>query len=212
MSAGKTSTRHPYAATEHRVIDSPAYADLTFSARSLLLLVTRQLTKDNNGSLQATFSYLSRFGFDSQRTLSRGIQELIAHGMIYRTRLGGYQQGPSKYAVTWLPIARKDGLFLSGFKPYAWREWQPVTEKTPPAKMPPSSGKNGIRTVSAHAKNTVDTPRKNEDIELMPCRAGESDRLQSYLAKLAEAGKGNGHHTGRVRERLTLIDCERKAA
>ena len=47
MSAKKTATKHPYAAIEHRVIDSPAYADLAFSARSLLVIFTRQLTKDN---------------------------------------------------------------------------------------------------------------------------------------------------------------------
>ena len=85
QSPRKTSIRHPYAAIEHRVIDSPAYADLTFSARSLLILIARQLGKDNNGRLQATFSYMRRFGF-SENTLSRAIQELIAHGLICRTR------------------------------------------------------------------------------------------------------------------------------
>ena len=85
----KTSTRHPYCAIDHRVIDSPAYAALTYSARSVLTLLTRQLTKDNNGHLQATFKYMSAHGIDSERTLSRGVKELIAHGFIYRTRSGG---------------------------------------------------------------------------------------------------------------------------
>lgn len=63
-SLAKTTTKHPYAAIEHRVIDSAAYAALSFlfSARSLLVLITRQLTKDNNGHLQTTFSYMKRFG------------------------------------------------------------------------------------------------------------------------------------------------------
>jgi len=77
----KTITMHPYAAIEHRVIDSTAYADLTYSARSLLVLITRQLTKGNNGHLQATFSYMRRFGL-SENTLSRAIRELISHGII----------------------------------------------------------------------------------------------------------------------------------
>ena len=122
---GKTTTKHPYAAIEHRVIDSPAYANLAFSARSLLILITRQLKKDNNGHLQATFSYLRRFGFVSEHTISRSIKELIAHGMIYRTRSGGYQQGAAQYAVTWLPIKNQQGIFLDGFKACAWRDWQP---------------------------------------------------------------------------------------
>ena len=121
QSPRKTSTRHPYAAIEHRVIDDPAYADLTFSARSLLVLMARQLTKDNNGRLQATFSFMRRYGF-SENTLSRSIRELISHGMIYRTRSGGYQQGAAQYAVTWLSICKdRNGLFIDGFKPCAWR-------------------------------------------------------------------------------------------
>ncbi|MEY4593018.1 MAG: hypothetical protein RIR18_1913 [Pseudomonadota bacterium] len=167
----KTTTKHPYAAIEHRVIDSEAYANLTFSARSLLVLIARQLSKDNNGHLQATFSYLHRFGFDSERTLARGIAELIAHGMIYRTRSGGYQQGPSKYAVTWLPItSNREGLFLDSFKPCAWRDWKPEKNKTPPAKMQSTSFTFGTLTPFSHAKNTAISGAKNEDIELMPCR------------------------------------------
>lgn len=130
----KPATKHPYAAIEHRVIDSLAYADLTFSARSLLVLITRQLTKDNNGRLQATFSYMRRFGFDSERTLARAIAELIEHGFIYRCRAGGYQQGAALYAVTWQPIRQRDGLFLDGYKDCAWRGWNPQEKNHPPQK------------------------------------------------------------------------------
>lgn len=89
QSAVKTTTKHPYAAIEHRVIDSSAYVALTFSARALLIELSRQLTKDNNGHLQATYSYMGRHGF-SENTLSRATAELIKHGMISRTRSGGY--------------------------------------------------------------------------------------------------------------------------
>ena len=180
----KPGTKHPYAAIEHRVIDSPAYADLTFSARALLVLLTRQLSKDNNGHLQATYTYLQRFGFDSERTICRGIKELVAHGIIYRTRCGGYQQGASQYAVTWLPITNRQGLFLEGFKRDAWRPdkndfciWRPKEKKTPPAKRQDTHGKNGILTPVAHAKNTGSTPRKNADNELMPCSSDVSTQM-----------------------------------
>lgn len=169
----KSSTKHPYAAIEHRVIDSPAYASLTFSARSLLVLLVRQLTKDNNGHLQATFTYLRRFGFDSERTISRGIRELIATGLICRTRCGGYQKGASQYAVTWLPIKNWEGLFPDGFKAFAWRDWQPE-KKSPPAKKPSTHGKNGMLPPMLHAKNTGSYPRKNTDNELIPCRVSKA--------------------------------------
>ena len=129
----QNKTKHPYAAIEHRVIDSDAYADMTYSARSLLLLIARQLTKDNNGHLQATFSYMRRFGL-SENTISRAIRELISHGMIYRSRSGGYQLGAAQYAVTWLPIRNKEGLFLNGFVPCAWRHWTPTKKNSTPKK------------------------------------------------------------------------------
>lgn len=140
QSPRKTSTKHPYAAIEHRVIDSPAYASLTFSARSLLVLLARQLAKDNNGRLQATYSYLRSFGFDSDRTISRAVAELIAHGFIYRTRAGGYQQGAAQYAVTWLPLCKdRSGLFVDSFQPCAWRDWQPDEKNHPRQIYRPST-------------------------------------------------------------------------
>ena len=186
----KTSTKHPYAAIEHRVIDSPAYADLTFSARALLVLITRQLTKNNNGHLQATHSYLSRFGF-SENTISRGIRELIAHGMIYRSRSGGFHQGAAKYAVTWLSITNKTDIFLQGFKPFAWRDWVAPEEKFPPPKVRTSSRKNGKWTAPTTAKFTAAPPPKSEDIEYVPCRGVDSPPLNwmlGYLARIAENG------------------------
>lgn len=127
----KTSTKHPYAAIEHRVIDSPAYANLSYSARGLLQLFARQLSKNNNGHLMATYSFMRKFGIDSEHTISRGIKELIAHGMIYRTRSGGYQQGAAQYAVTWLSITNRKGLYLDGFVPCAWRDWNPEEKNYP---------------------------------------------------------------------------------
>ena len=166
----KPSTKHPYAALEHRVIDSPAYRALTYSARSLLTMLTRQLTKDNNGHLQATFKYLKEYGFDSERTIGRGIKELIAHGFVCRTRLGGYQQGPSLYAVTWLSITRKENVFLNGFVSCAWRDWNPADKKTPPAKIPSITGKNVVLSLSPQDKNAADRQDKNADYELIPHR------------------------------------------
>lgn len=164
----KGGTKHPFAAIEHRVIDSPAYADLTFSARSLLQLLARQLTvPNNNGHLQATHSYMARFGF-SDRTLTRAIKELISHGIVYRTRCGGYQQGASQYAVSWLSIDKKAGLFLDGFLPCAWRHWEPSKNKTPPAKLRYHNRKNGDRTLVAQAKFTASRGCKFTDNELMP--------------------------------------------
>lgn len=165
----KPSTKHPYAAIEWRVIDSPAYADLTFSARSLLVQIVRQVTKpNNNGHLQATFTYMKRFGF-SVNTLSRATHELITHGFIYKTKSGGFHQGAAQFAITWLPVTNTHGIFMQGFKACAWRDWQSEQKNRPP-KVRAHSLKNGERTRATHSKSEAVSPPKNEHIELMPCR------------------------------------------
>jgi hypothetical protein len=172
------SNRHPYAAIDHRVIDHAAYADLTFSARSLLQLFARQLSKDNNnGHLQATFTYMEQFGF-SVNTLSRATRELITHGFIYRTKSGGFHQGAAKFAVTWLTITKKQGIFLAGFKPCAWNYWLPPEKKSRPPKMRLHSLKNGERTTHATPKSEAEPPPKSEHIELVPIEGVFSNHLK----------------------------------
>ena len=126
----KSSLKHPYAAIEHRVIDSPAFADLSHSSVRLMLIMVRQLTLTNNGQLQATWSYSKPRGVGSENTLRVAIAELISHGFIYRTRSRGPNKLWAKYAVTWVSIVKKEGLFLDGFMPNAWQNW----EKTPVKK------------------------------------------------------------------------------
>lgn len=130
----KTSTKHPYAAIEHRVIDSTAYADLAHSSCRLLTLMARQLTRDNNGHLQATFAWCKSRGIGSEHTLRDAIADLIAHGFLYRTRSHGANKAWARYAFTWLPIKKHDGLFLAGFKANAWRDWEPPEKKAPGRK------------------------------------------------------------------------------
>jgi hypothetical protein len=100
----------------------------------LLLLLARQLKKDNNGHLQASFKWCKRYGIGSEHTLRDSIAALIAHGLIYRTRSHGANGAWARYAVTWLPIKQREGLFMDGYKPCAWRDWKPAEKKAPGKK------------------------------------------------------------------------------
>ncbi len=186
------TTKHPYAAIEHRVIDSPAYADLSFSARALLVLITRQLTKDNNGHLHASFKWCRPYGLGSEHTLRDAIAELVSHGFVYRTRSHGANGAWARYAVTWLPIKLRDGLFLDGFNACAWRNWQPANKKSSRQKMPDQSGRKCSFTPKNPAKSAGFPPAKSADYELMPCRGAEKRGygawLQPELARLAGLG------------------------
>lgn len=187
MKPAKTSTKHPYAAIEHRVVDSPAYADLAFSSRCLLVLLTRQLTRDNNGHLQASFEWCKRFGFGSEHTLRAAIRELIAHGLIYRTRSHGANGAWARYAVTWLPIKKSDGLFLAGFVSCAWRNWQPIQKKSTRQKVQDESGKKCSFTPENPAENAGIPPAKNAPYELIPCSGDLSTHSEQGKPAMAAA-------------------------
>jgi hypothetical protein len=167
--AAKTSTKHPYAAIEHRVIDSPAFADLKPSACSLLLLLARQLTKDNNGHLHAGFKWCKPRGIGSEHTLRDAIADLIVHGFIYRTRSHGANGAWAKYAVTWLPIKQREGLFLDSFKSCAWRDWKPSDKKSTRQKVQEQSGRKCSFTLENPAESAGCRGAKSADNELMPC-------------------------------------------
>ncbi len=127
--AKSNKSRDPFAAIDWRVIDSPAFADLSHSAVRVLLVIVRQLTVNstwphgNNGHLQATFAWCSKFGIGSEHTLRDAIAELISHGFIYRTRSHGANKVYARYAVTWLSVTERKGIFLDGFVACAWRNW-----------------------------------------------------------------------------------------
>lgn len=182
QSAQKTTTKHPYAAIEHRVIDSPAFAALRPSSALLLLLMARQLTKDNNGHLHGAFKWCSKYGIGSEHTLRDAIAQLIAHGFIYRTRSHGANGAWARYAVTWLPIKNRDELFLAGFKPFAWRDWMPTDKKGTRQKLLEQSSRKCSFTPEHPAENAGSTGAKSADNELMPCSA-----VKTALYRLATA-------------------------
>jgi len=172
QSAPKASKKEPYAAIEHRVIESPAFAALRPSAVLLLLLLARQLTRDNNnGHLHAAFKWCSKFGIGSEHTLQGAIAQLIAHGFIYRTRSHGANGAWARYALTWLPIKKRDDLFLAGFKPCAWRDWKPSQKKTTPQKVQEQSGRKCSFTPEHPAESAGTRGAESADNELIPGRA-----------------------------------------
>lgn len=184
--ANKVNT--PYAAVPHRVIDSPAFADLTASSVQALLILARQLTKNNNGLLQATRSYMKQRGLGSEHTIQRAIADLIAHGFLFRTKSGAYGQGAAKYAVTWLPIgSQRSGLtHVELFQYAAWHAWNPD------------------RPVSSRgAKNPRGHKRKNvPNVQIHMCSSGASPGGASAISATATGAK-NAHdvlmpiHAGR---------------
>jgi hypothetical protein len=178
----KSDPNVPYAAIPHRVIDSPAFSDLSPSAVQVLLLLVRQLTKENNGHLQATRTWLSERGVGSNHTIQRAISGLIAHGFIYRTKSGSYGNGAARYAVTWLSLTKhREGLtHFEWFKPCAWREWSienqlrnigarnPTPKKKNPSEMLTNMSINETRLHTTSSKTAHMTDTKIAHVEYIP--------------------------------------------
>ncbi len=196
----KPSKRHPYFALEWRILDSEAYADLTFSARSLLDVIGRQLgVPNNNGHLLTAYSYIRKFGFDSDRTVTRATKELIEHGFLFKTKTGGYQRGVGKFAVTWMPLSVDlNGLSPNGFKPNAWRDWRPETkpenEKSRPTNLRCSTRKNVGLNKAATDNFAAGSDDNFADAVAVPVNEVKAPGknygawVSSYLARLAAHG------------------------
>jgi hypothetical protein len=84
-------------------MDSQNYRGLSGSAVKLLCDIGRQYRGRNNGDLSAAWSILRARGWRSRDTLQRAISELLAAGMIEKTRQGGLH-ACSLFALTWHAI------------------------------------------------------------------------------------------------------------
>lgn len=159
-------TVHPYVGIEHRIIDSPAYADLGFAARNLLVLLARQLNRDNNGHLQATWSWMRRYGFGSDNTLRAALSEVIEHGFVFKTRSHGANGAWARYALTWITIRKRDGLYLDTYRPDAWKDWKPMQSGfSTPQKLRDTSRNNCVFTPEIHAETAGIPPSKTAHYE-----------------------------------------------
>lgn len=91
---------HLFRSTQER--PAPA-AQLTRTARALLVDMAMQFDGKNNGNLSAAPKIMSAYGWHSRGTLDAALTELIAEGFIEVTRQGGRNRA-SLYALTWKGI------------------------------------------------------------------------------------------------------------
>lgn len=157
----KYSNKHPIAAIEKRVLDSPAHGDLMFSSCAVLMLLCRNLEKGMNGHIQLSEDQAAARGIE-RKTLRRAIGDLIAHQLIVMTWRGGKVQGAcNKYALTWMPVKERKGIHADHFKLDAWRDWKPAyPKKTDYPKCPPDSAQNvPLKRISNPKKSPTPGPK-----------------------------------------------------
>lgn len=185
----KTTTKHPIAALEKRIMDSPAFADLAFSSRAVLFLLCRNLDKNRNGHIQLSETQAAGNGIE-RKTLRRAFSDLIAHQLIVMTWRGGKVQGNcNKYGLTWMPIKDRKGIHADHFKLEAWRDWRPTVEKTGCQKSPLDSAQNvPLKRISSPKMSPTPGVKKGLIEVIAIPNANDSVWMPSYLKQLSERG------------------------
>lgn len=185
----KLSSKHPIAVIEKRIIDSPAFADLSFSARAVLLLMARNIEKGRNGHIQLSERQAAENGIE-RKTLRRALSDLVAHQLIVMTWRGGKVQGScNKYALTWLPVKDRKGIHTDPFKLEAWRDWIPAKgKKTASQKCPLDSAQNvPLKRISAPQMSPTPGGKKGL-IEVIAIPNESESWIPAYLDRLAACG------------------------
>lgn len=102
------SNHAPFFMWPRDVANSDTYRSLSAKAVKLLNDLYFQFRGVNNGDLAAAWGIMQPRGWKSRDTLHKALCELLAVGMIEKTRQGGRNRC-SLYAVTWLPIDECNG-------------------------------------------------------------------------------------------------------
>lgn len=147
-----------FAAIPWAVLDCPAYALLSHTARSLLLEIARQYVRDNNGRLLTSQAYLGKRGWKSSDVIQRAKRELIAGGFICEMVKGHRPNKASWYAITWQTLDR-----LPGFDPGATAAFERGAYRKTPASnndpLTPSHGADRPAIAPSHgAERPAPTP------------------------------------------------------
>lgn len=98
-----------------RLLELPAYQQLSGTAVKLLVDLAGQYKGSNNGDLTVAFSELSKRGWQSKQTVTRAKRELEEAGLIICTRQGRFASPGARcalYALAWCPIDECSGKGL----------------------------------------------------------------------------------------------------
>jgi hypothetical protein len=106
------------------VLDCPAYSQLSHPAKSLLMEISRQFVKNNNGRLLASYRHLKTRGWTSADTITRAKKELIAAGFIHETVKGHRPNKASWYAVTWRGLDKLNGYDFGAEQSFVRRAYE----------------------------------------------------------------------------------------
>jgi hypothetical protein len=93
-----------FVALPHHCLNHENYICMSHKAKTLFVNVVLQYNGSNNGDLCIAFSVMKKQGWKSKQTLFLAMDELKHYGWIVQTRIGGMNNTPHLYAITFHPI------------------------------------------------------------------------------------------------------------
>lgn len=143
-----------FVALPHTVLDSSAYQSLSFSARALLIDISRQFSGSNNGKLVLCEKALRPRGWSSSATIHKAKKELLSFGLLIETRKGAKPNKASWFALTWQSLDWSPDMDISrsGFRRGAYLQDSFRPPKSG-VESPVIASENGVRGFLTTSEN-----------------------------------------------------------
>lgn len=146
----------PVLVMPHVVLNSEAYKSLSGNAIKLLYDIAQQYNRYNNGSLLASFRYMSEMrGWKSSDMLAKAKNELIERELLIQTVQGQRPNKASWYGLGWLALDDITGLEISAqnWPRGAYARWTPTQGEI--KRKPPSQDTRKAHYDRLREKNSV---------------------------------------------------------
>ena len=183
----------PHCRVRADVTSSNAWRVLSYSSKALYLDLRAKLRNGSNGNVSAAMSDMKHTGWSSSATLAKALYELLAVGLIIKTRSGGVECGSkvcSLYGFTDLDINPIPKLNIEKRRPsYEYRDFKTIAEAT----FALESGFAQLRSDALNRKGNTKAKKKKHASEIeavKPFIASENEAVTYLSASKTEAVKG----------------------
>lgn len=182
----------PHCRVRADVTSSNAWRVLNYSSKALYIDLRAKLRNGSNGNVSAAMADMRHSGWSSSATLAKALYELMAVGLLIRTRSGGVERGSkvcSLYAFTDLDINHNPKLGIDKRRSsFEYREFKTIAE----ARFTLESGVAKLRSEALNRKGKTKAKKKKDASEIeavKPSIASEIEAVAYFPASISEAMK-----------------------
>mgnify|MGYP006878025509 CR=1 FL=1 len=180
----------PHCRVRADVTSSNAWRVLNYSSKALYIDLRAKLRNGSNGNVSAAMTDLRHTGWASSATLAKALYELLAVGLITKTRSGGVERGSkvcSLFAFNDLDTNQNPKLGIEKRRAsFEYREFKTIAE----ARFALDSGVAKLRSEALERKGNTKAKKKKHASEIeavKPFNASETEAVTYFSASKTEA-------------------------